>query len=56
MDVRGGVMARRARAAAGNAAARVYVVQGAGHHLYLDNAPAFNSMVQRVIQRRHLES
>ncbi|KAL7424896.1 hypothetical protein Q5752_000582 [Cryptotrichosporon argae] len=49
MDVEGGRASARRLAKAGNDKAKVYVVPGAGHHLYLDNPDFTNKVVREAI-------
>ena len=51
MDPEGGAEAVEKMKAAGNRRARMYIIRNAGHHVYLDNAPAINELLTRELTR-----
>lgn len=50
MDVRGGRAAQTILQKAGNSHVHIDVIDKAGHHLYLDNTPAFNAWLIQAIR------
>jgi len=51
MDLLGGRASVENLRKAGNGEARTYVVNNAGHHLYLDNPKAVNDLIIRELDR-----
>jgi len=51
MDPEGGVKAVENMRQAGNRNGRVHIVPGAGHHVYLDNAPALNELLVKELDK-----
>jgi len=51
MDPEGGQQSVDRLKKAGNRKAKMYIVSGAGHHLYLDNPKAVNSMLLKELDR-----
>ncbi|KAJ6599316.1 Alpha/Beta hydrolase protein [Mycena vulgaris] len=52
MDPQGGEQSVENLRKAGNGQARSYIVQNAGHHVYLDNPKAVNDLLVRELDRR----
>lgn len=50
MDVDGGHASVKELAKAGNDKAKVHVVKGAGHHVYLDNPEDTNEIIDAAIK------
>ena len=52
MDVQGGLESVRRLNEAGNRLASAFVVPNAGHHIYLDNPRAFDTLLARILDGR----
>ncbi|KAH6915391.1 abhydrolase domain-containing protein 4 [Coprinopsis sp. MPI-PUGE-AT-0042] len=55
MDPVGGMQSVEKLRQAGNGEGKMYVVNNAGHHLYLDNPEAVNTLLVKELDRQHRE-
>ncbi|GJJ13805.1 hypothetical protein Clacol_008062 [Clathrus columnatus] len=55
MDPEGGARAVENLRGAGNRHAKTVIIKGAGHHVYLDNAPAVNELLTRELDKTVVE-
>ncbi|KAF6762565.1 abhydrolase domain-containing protein 4 [Ephemerocybe angulata] len=54
MDPLGGMQSVEKLRQSGNGEGKMYIINNAGHHLYLDNPDAMNSLIVKELDRRHL--